>query len=412
MTVNETGPTEGFSSNLSHPSCNHDLSCWEQTMDKMYTYFYLLLFVPGLFLNTTALWVLCKHFSKKTKAVIFMINLALADLVHVLSLPLRIYYYFTHSWPFGKGICLLCFYLKYLNMYAAIFFLVCISVQRYRFLLKPFTARHWRRRYDLLISVAVWVFVAVGCLPFILMRSSGSGNAIENLPHHSSTPAKPLSMACSPNASAASSNGSCFKDLPTRKISVPLAVSLISMCELFGFLLPLVCISYCSIRIAWSLNHSQPQDRQDSAAPCPSMRSRLQSFTSNGHADKSHEKPANSSEKRRALRMVLSCSALFLLCFAPYHINFVLYLMVSQRFVVQCATVLAVKQFHPISLCLASMSCCLNPLLYYFLNAEFRMHLRRTSSFTNSILSSPSSPRDCPTQAKLLRMESICSEKD
>uniref|UniRef100_A0A3B3UCV8 P2Y receptor family member 10 n=1 Tax=Poecilia latipinna TaxID=48699 RepID=A0A3B3UCV8_9TELE len=336
MTVNETGATEGFSNN---PSCNHDLSSWEHTMEKMYTYFYLLLFVPGLFLNTTALWVLCKHFSKKTKAVIFMINLALADLVHVLSLPLRIYYYFTHSWPFGKGICLLCFYLKYLNMYAAIVFLVCISVQRYGFLLKPFTARRWRRRYDLLISVVVWVFVAAACSPFILI--------------------------------APSSNGSCFKDLPMRKISVPLAVSMISMCELFGFLIPFVCISYCSIRI-----------------------------------------PANSGEKRRALRMVLSCSGLFLLCFAPYHINFMLYLMVSQRFIEHCATTLAVKQFHPISLCLASMSCCLNPLLYYFLNAEFRMHLRRTSSFSNSFLSSPSSPRDCQTQAKLLRMESTCSERD
>lgn len=288
-------------------------------------------------------------------------------------------------------------------------FQVCISVQRYRFLLKPFTARNWRRRYDLLISMAVWVFVAVGCLPFILMRSSGSGNASESLAPHTSAPAMPLSTTCSPNASAASSNGSCFKDLPMRKISVPLAVSLISMCELFGFLIPLACISYSSIRIAWSLNHSQPQNRQDSVAPGSSMRSRLQSFTSNGHPDKSHEKPANSGEKRRALQMVLSCSALFLLCFAPYHINFVLYMMVSQRVVVHCATVLAVKQFHPISLCLASMSCCLNPLLYYFLNAEFRMHLKRTSSFSNSILSSPSSPRDCPTQAKLLRMESTCS---
>ncbi|XP_014915405.1 putative P2Y purinoceptor 10 [Poecilia latipinna] len=414
MTVNETGATEGFSNN---PSCNHDLSSWEHTMEKMYTYFYLLLFVPGLFLNTTALWVLCKHFSKKTKAVIFMINLALADLVHVLSLPLRIYYYFTHSWPFGKGICLLCFYLKYLNMYAAIVFLVCISVQRYGFLLKPFTARRWRRRYDLLISVVVWVFVAAACSPFILMRSSGSGTAMSSAneshaPHPSTTPTLLNTTTCSLNASAPSSNGSCFKDLPMRKISVPLAVSMISMCELFGFLIPFVCISYCSIRIAWSLNHSQPQDRQDSAGPGTSMRSRLQSFTSNGQADKSHEKPANSGEKRRALRMVLSCSGLFLLCFAPYHINFMLYLMVSQRFIEHCATTLAVKQFHPISLCLASMSCCLNPLLYYFLNAEFRMHLRRTSSFSNSFLSSPSSPRDCQTQAKLLRMESTCSERD
>lgn len=41
--------------------CNHDLTSWKETMDKMYTYFYLLLFIPGLLLNTTALWVLCRH---------------------------------------------------------------------------------------------------------------------------------------------------------------------------------------------------------------------------------------------------------------------------------------------------------------------------------------------------------------
>ena len=65
-----------------------------------------------------------RRYSKKMKALIFMINLAFADLAHVLSLPLRIYYYFTHTWPFGRAACLLCFYLKYLNMYAAIVFLV------------------------------------------------------------------------------------------------------------------------------------------------------------------------------------------------------------------------------------------------------------------------------------------------
>ena len=65
-----------------------------------------------------------RRHSKKMKTLIFMINLAFADLAHVLSLPLRIYYYFTHTWPFGRAACLLCFYLKYLNMYAAIVFLV------------------------------------------------------------------------------------------------------------------------------------------------------------------------------------------------------------------------------------------------------------------------------------------------
>jgi hypothetical protein len=65
-----------------------------------------------------------RYYSKKMKTLIFMINLAIADLAHVLSLPLRIYYYFTLTWPFGRVACLLCFSLKYLNMYAAIVFLV------------------------------------------------------------------------------------------------------------------------------------------------------------------------------------------------------------------------------------------------------------------------------------------------
>ncbi|XP_047210404.1 putative P2Y purinoceptor 10 [Girardinichthys multiradiatus] len=406
MPIKWTGSTEGFSTNLSSSSCGHNLTTWNQTMDKMYTYFYLLLFIPGLLLNTTALWVLCKHFSKKTKAVIFMINLALADLVHILSLPLRIYYYFTHTWPFGQSLCLLCFYLKYFNMYAAIVFLVCISVQRYVFLLNPFTARRWRRRYDLLISIGVWVCVGVACSPFILMRSSGSSNntsSITSMPN-------PLNSGSDPSSN--SRKASCFKDLPIRKVSVPLAVTMMSVCELFGFVIPLICIIYCSIRIVWSLNHRQTLDQQNSTAPSSSARSRLQSITSNSQTDRNHEKDVN-SEKRRALRMVLSCSALFLLCFAPYHINFLLYLMVSQNFVLHCSTRLAVKQFHPVSLCLASMSCCLNPLLYYFLNAEFRMHLRRTSSFSSSFLSSPiNSPKQCPAQTRLLRMESTCSDRE
>lgn len=45
----------------SSDQCGHNLESWEMRMEKMYTYFYLLLFIPGLLLNTTALWVLCRH---------------------------------------------------------------------------------------------------------------------------------------------------------------------------------------------------------------------------------------------------------------------------------------------------------------------------------------------------------------
>ncbi|AWP12420.1 putative P2Y purinoceptor 10 [Scophthalmus maximus] len=419
--------------NSSSP-CDHDMTGWEHHMETMYTYFYLLLFIPGLLLNTTALWVLCRHISKKTKAVIFMINLALADLAHILSLPLRIYYYFTHTWPFGRGLCLFCFYLKYLNMYAAIMFLVCISVQRCVFLLKPFTARQWRRRSDLAISVSVWVVVGVACSPFILMRSSSNAPSasagvsmqtiynVSFLLDATSTQhplgytkllAPPLSTTPSglaPVSSAGSTNEGCFKDLPMRRLPLSLAVTMMALAELFGFFLPLACITYSSIRIVQSLNQRQLQDEQNSTS---SARSRHQSVTSNCPTDKHHDRQT-SGEKQRALRMVLSCSALFLFCFAPYHLNFLLYLMVSQGVVTHCATRQAVRQFHPLSLCLASLSCCLNPLLYYFLTAEFRSHLtRRTSSFSSSLLPSPiSSPTQRAPPQRVMSMESYCSDRE
>ncbi|XP_070770084.1 putative P2Y purinoceptor 10 [Enoplosus armatus] len=431
MTLNTSGSWGGSLANSSS-QCNDNMTVWEQSMDKMYTYFYLLMFIPGLLLNTTALWVLCRHISKKTKTVIFMINLALADLAHILSLPLRVYYYFTHTWPFGRGICLFCFYLKYLNMYAAIVFLVCISVQRCVFLLNPFSARQWRRRYDLLISITVWVVVGLACSPFIVMRSSSSSSSSSSSPSFGTQTVYNMSnsldaistqhpsgytkiyvppLGTSPSGTRPVSKDGCFKDLPMRRLPLSLMVSMIALAELFGFLIPLACISYSSFRIAQSLNQRQIQDQQNPPTLNSSGCSRLQSVTSNSQAQ---DKYQTSGEKRRALRMVLSCSALFLFCFAPYHVNFLLYLMVSQDIVSHCATRVAVRQFHPVSLCLASLSCCLNPLLYYFLTAEFRLHLtRRTSSFTASLLSSPiSSPTQRPAQHRLTSMESSCSDRE
>lgn len=393
---------------------DNNISRWEERSEQMYTYFYLLLFVPGLLFNTIALWVLCRHISKKTKAVIFMINLAFADLAHILSLPLRIYYYFTHHWPFGRAVCLFCFYLKYLNMYAAIVFLVCISAQRCFFLLKPFSARRWRRRYDLLISLVVWIVVGLGCSPFILMRSSSSfqppasnmtqfGDINSPLTYTELLKTKPL------KTKPLNETGGCFKDLPMRHVSLSVMVMIITLGELFGFLLPLLCIFYCSFRIAHSLHQKQRSEGFQN-----STRSRSLSVFSS-FENKYEEKQAK-SEKQRALRMVLSCSGLFLFCFGPYHINFLLYLLVSQDILTDCKTQLAVRQFHPISLCIANLSCCLNPVLYYFLTAEFRMHFtKRNPSLSGTLLSSPlNSPRNDPANNnnRPKRMDSTMSDWD
>lgn len=290
-------------------------------------------------------------------------------------------------------------------------------MQRCVFLLNPFYARRWRRRYEILISVTVWVFVSLGCSPFILMRSTSNvaltvSRNTSLLMDATSTP-HALSYTNPSTPPLNSTPTACFKDLPMRRLSVSLAVAMMALAELFGFVIPLVFISYSSIRITWSLYQRQAQDQQTSNILNSAARSRLQSVSSNGQLEKCSEKQTN-AEKQRALLMVLSCFILFLVCFVPYHLNFLLYLMVSQGIVSHCATEMTVRKFHPVSLCLANLSCCLNPLLYYFLTAEFRQHLtRRVSSFTSSLLSSPiSSPIQRLAPHRMMSMDSSCSDRE
>ncbi|XP_009647978.1 putative P2Y purinoceptor 10 [Egretta garzetta] len=83
----------------------------------------------------------------------------------------------------------------------------------------------------------------------------------------------------------------------------------------------------------------------------------------------------NTSEKQKALRMVLMCAAVFFICFTPYHISFPFFMMVIENIIQDCAVHRIMLRFHPISLCLASLNCCLDPVLYYFMTSEFQDQL-------------------------------------
>ncbi|KAM4696136.1 putative P2Y purinoceptor 10 [Rhinophrynus dorsalis] len=287
----------------------------------LYSATFIIIFIPGLLANIAALWVLCSYINKKNKAIIFMINLSLADLAHVMSLPLRIYYYINKSWPFTNFLCLLCFYLKYLNMYASIMFLTLISIQRYVFTTNPFKAKAWKRRYDVAVSIVVWIVVGGGCSLFPLLRSSGLNN----------------------------SNKTCFADLELKKLKPSLAMSMLTVAELTGFIMPIVVIGYCSLKTRTQL--------KTEAMQCQ-----------------------NINEKRKALHMVMTCAVVFFICFAPYHINFFFYMMIRTNMIRNCTVENIVLTFHPYSLCLANINCCLDPILYYFTASEFKNEVVRHGS--------------------------------
>ncbi|XP_023690003.2 probable G-protein coupled receptor 174 [Paramormyrops kingsleyae] len=288
----------------------HDLKLYQHLI---YAVTYTVILVPGLVGNVLALWVFRAYIRETKKAIVFMINLALADLLQVLSLPLRIYYYLNDTWPFGRFLCMFCFYLKYVNMYASIYFLVCISVRRCSLVIHPLKYSSNKQRFDLCFCTAGWIIVCLGCLPFLLLRQ-GPGKSL------------------------------CFSELPIVKLTVPAGVAIIVLAELLGFILPLTVVLTCSWRTAVSLRRKSR---------------RLQ----------------HSAEKRKALKMVLYCTLVFLICFAPYHLTFPLHFLVKFNGVENCIFRDVIFKCHPVALCLASLNSCLDPIMHYFTTEEFKRRL-------------------------------------
>ncbi|XP_063289401.1 probable G-protein coupled receptor 174 [Pelobates fuscus] len=297
-------------------TCELDMN--HTSISQLYAITYTIILVPGLIGNVLALWVFYAYMRETKRAVIFMINLAIADLLQVLSLPLRIFYYLSNWWPFPNFLCMFCFYLKYVNMYASIFFLVCISVRRFLYLIYPFRFTDRKRIFDVYVSFAGWIVVCVSCLPFPLLRISNNTTNTDK----------------------------CFVDLPLVDIGLPNSIMAVTFAELFGFVTPLTIVLYCSWRTILSLK--EPDHT------CHDL-----------------------GEKRKALKMILTCALVFLVCFAPYHLSFPLDFLVKANKIESCSQQKTIRTFHSVAICLASMNSCLDPVIYYFTTDEFKRRLSR-----------------------------------
>ncbi|KAM9849464.1 putative G-protein coupled receptor 174 [Aulostomus maculatus] len=322
--------------NLANDSCkSSDLQTYQH---HVYAVVYSVILLPGLLGNTLALWVFRVYIKETKKAVVFMMNLAMADLLQVLSLPLRIYYYLNHTWPFGHPLCMICFYLKYVNMYASIYFLVCVSVRRCELIIRPLRYNSSRQKGDMFICAFGWLLVCLACLPFPLLRN----------PRYQSNVNFGRSLLPSEvNAPLTGPDSVCFSELPMQSVSASAAWALLITAELLGFIIPFTLVLACSCLTAGS----------------------LQRTTSEAIPDR--------GEKQRALRMVLTCAVVFLVCFAPYHITMPLDFLAKANTLRSCRLKNLILRCHPVTLCLASLNCSLDPLMYYFTSDEFWRRLSK-----------------------------------
>ncbi|GLD49216.1 suppressor of SWI4 1 homolog [Lates japonicus] len=124
-------------------------------------------FIVALAGNAFALWLLVVRERRNWHTgVVLSCNLAVSDLLYVMTLPLLIAYYSMEKrWVFGEAACKIERFLFTCNLYVSIFFIMAISVNRCVALVCPFFTRsHVEPVHIKAISVIIWTIVgAISC---------------------------------------------------------------------------------------------------------------------------------------------------------------------------------------------------------------------------------------------------------
>ncbi|MBN3298312.1 lysophosphatidic acid receptor 4 [Amia ocellicauda] len=150
---------------------------------------YSLVFVSGLTLNLIALVVFTRHNKARSHTTVYMTNLALADLLLVCTLPIRIYYH-TGALKLSQWLCEMMGLVLLINMYGSIFLLACMNFDRCVAVCFPLSqcVKDWRKRAPL-VCLGVWVLTIGASLPNYLRRNNSEVNCFNSRPVYATKPA-------------------------------------------------------------------------------------------------------------------------------------------------------------------------------------------------------------------------------
>lgn len=159
----------------------------------------LLIFLVGVPLNGLVVWALGlrrnRHLvrrgsSEETRAAssfrIYVLNLALSDLVLLLRTPLMLgYVAHKYSWPFGGVLCQMVMFLRGLGLYASAFLLCAVALERCLCLLRPVWARLRRPYWAVPLACGIlWLIAIILSAPYfqttVLVEINGTKQCFES----------------------------------------------------------------------------------------------------------------------------------------------------------------------------------------------------------------------------------------
>ncbi|XP_067376602.1 proteinase-activated receptor 3 [Channa argus] len=138
-------------------------------------YSYILAMLIGIPSNAFILTFLRVRLKAKSLfTVVLYLNLALSDLLLLLSLALRVHYHLNgNNWIFGEVSCRLLTALFYGNVYCSAQTIACISLKRYMAVVRPFLYRRLAKTtMAVWTCLVLWLLFGAAIVPELLVRQS------------------------------------------------------------------------------------------------------------------------------------------------------------------------------------------------------------------------------------------------
>ncbi|XP_077334339.1 proteinase-activated receptor 1-like [Lithobates pipiens] len=277
---------------------------------KLVPSIYTVVLLVALPLNIMAIIVFLVKMRVKKPAVVYLLNLAAADVLFVSILPFHIVYRFSgNNWLLGEGMCRLVTAMFFSSMRVSILLMTSISVDRFLALVYPFRSLPWRTvRRSWLVCCYIWVISMVSTVP-ILMRQQ-------------TRPFPDLKITTCSDVQDAES-------VERFQVYYYFPVYIILL-----YLLPLIITTFCYIGIVRRLSMKGAQKRS------------------------------------RAVLLSVVVLCVFVLCFGPANVIWFMHFLQVYN---QASNFLYIV--YVISVSVSSVSCCLDPLIYYYASSEWQRHV-------------------------------------
>ncbi|XP_037657985.1 proteinase-activated receptor 2 [Choloepus didactylus] len=275
---------------------------------------YTFVFVVGLPSNGMALWVFLFRTQKKHPAVIYMANLALADLLSVIWFPLKIAYHIHgNNWTYGEALCKVLIGFFYGNMYCSILFMTCLSVQRYWVIVNPMMHPMKKANIAIGVSLGIWLLILLVTIPLYVVKQTTYIPALNITTCHDVLPEEVL-----------------VGDMFNYFLSLAIGI----------FLFPALLTASAYVLMIRTLRSSAMDE-------------------------------TSGKKRQRAIKLIVTVLAMYLICFTPSNL-----LLVVHYFLIKSQNQSHVYALYIIALCLSTLNSCIDPFVYYFVSQDFRDHAK------------------------------------